>query len=62
MFLERMENSKGMKGFTRKLNRPCANKLCLIPSKETFIQLGEIDDESVVEVSEDICESKSYNS
>ena len=61
MFLERMENSKGMKGFTRKLNRPCANKLCLIPSKETFIQLGEIDDESVVEVSEDICESRSYN-
>lgn len=44
MFLERLETSKGMKTFTRKLNRPSANKLSLIPPKEVFIQLGELNE------------------
>ena len=44
MFLEKLECSKGMRNFTRKLSRPSANKLSLIPPKEIFIQLGEDDD------------------
>lgn len=45
MFLERLETSKGMKSFTRKLNRPSANKLSLIPPKEVFVQLGELNED-----------------
>ena len=44
IFLEKLECSKGMRNFTRKLSRPSANKLSLIPPKEIFIQLGEDDD------------------
>ena len=44
IFLEKLECSKGMRNFTRKLSRPSANKLSLIPPKEVFIQLGEDND------------------
>ena len=44
IFLEKLECSKGMRTFARKLSRPSANKLSLIPPKEIFIQLGEDDD------------------
>ena len=44
IFLEKLECSKGMKNFTRKLSKPNANKLSLIPPKEIFIQLCENED------------------
>ncbi len=39
LFLEKLECSKGMKNFSRKLNRPSANKLTLLPPKELYLQI-----------------------
>ena len=42
LFLERLQSSKGMKNFSRKLSRPNSNKFSLIPNKEIFLKVGEI--------------------
>ena len=39
LFLEKLECSKGMKNFSRKLNRPSANKLTLLPPKELYLKI-----------------------
>ena len=45
LFLEALENSKGMKSFMRKLNRPTGNKLSLIPSKKVIYEIFGIKSE-----------------
>lgn len=39
LFLEALENSKGMKNFMRKLNKPTGNKLSLIPEKKVIYEM-----------------------
>ncbi len=41
IFLEKLEYSKGMNNFTRKLNRPSAKRLSLIPNKQIYLELNE---------------------
>ena len=45
IFLEKLEYSKGMNNFTRKLNRPNAKKLSLIPNKQIYLELNEINED-----------------
>ena len=45
IFLEKLEYSKGMNNFTRKLNRPSAKKLSLIPNKQIYLELNEINED-----------------
>ena len=42
LFLERLEFSKGMKNFSRKLSRPNAKQLSLIPNKNVYKELNEV--------------------
>lgn len=45
LFLEALENSKGMKNFIRKLNKPTGNKLSLIPEKKVIYEMFGIYEE-----------------
>ena len=42
LFLEKLENSHGMKNLTRKILRPSSGKLSFIPSKDIYYLVGEI--------------------